>query len=479
MITSTKPVPSTPSLSAEQQPQSRSLMQRVHHRMSMLLEDGKQKNTIAVLDGVRAIACLCVLVFHLNFFARETKVWYPIHDLGSVVGSIALAGQSGVTLFFVLSGFLLFMPYAKSLLFHTAWPSACLFYMRRAFRIIPAYYVTLLLMIVLFHQEYLKPQHWKEVGLFLTFFMDAPATFQKIDGPFWTLAVEAQFYMLLPLLAFGIGLIVRHGSKVWRTISVIVCLSGMVAWGLLSRYWGHYLAWNPTHTILSLPRSFIDAALPFVYGTQGKYLEDFAIGMLISCAYIYAQNTPLDNRWNRFMRDVSPTLFGVGLLELFVMALWHFNIWYYHYVLHFLDSLLNYYDEYNEICLAVGFGLCVLAILFGHSLLKRPFEWSPLRWMGLISYSLYMWHVPLLGFFSYDYIAHLQGWRRMAEYGLFCAWALLVIIPISLLSYVLVEKPFIRLGEKLRRAPEKRKQKLRQPVRPVSPVEVDKVAVGK
>jgi len=249
MITPTKPMPSIPS-SPESAVRPQSRLQQIHSAISILLEGGKQKNTIAVLDGVRAIACLSVLFFHINFYARETNIWRPIHDFGSVVGALALAGQSGVTLFFVLSGFLLFMPYAKSLLFQAPWPSLRLFYLRRGFRIIPAYYVTLFLMIVLFHQEYLKPQHLKDIWLFLTFFMDSPSTFQQIDGPFWTLAVEAQFYMLLPLLALGIGLIVRHGSMAWRTISITLCLFALVAWGLLSRYWGHYYQWNPTQTFL-------------------------------------------------------------------------------------------------------------------------------------------------------------------------------------------------------------------------------------
>ena len=69
MSTTTTAIP--PSIpESTTRPQSR--IQRVHHAISMLLEDGKQKNTIAALDGVRAVACLSVLFFHVNFFARES-----------------------------------------------------------------------------------------------------------------------------------------------------------------------------------------------------------------------------------------------------------------------------------------------------------------------------------------------------------------------------------------------------------------------
>jgi len=101
--------------------------------------------------------------------------------------------------------------------------------------------------------------------------------------------------------------------------------------------------------------------------------------------------------------------------------------------------------------LSIGFGLSVAAILFGAAWLKRFFEWTPLRWMGLISFSLYMWHVPLLQFFRVDISHQLLGWPHLAVYALYWIWALSVIIPISLLSYVWIEKPWMAIGEKFRR----------------------------
>jgi len=419
---------------------------------SLLLGDNKQKNNIAVLDGVRAIACLLVVFFHVNVISRDGHIWQvAVHPLTSaIVGSIVLAGSSGVTLFFVLSGFLLFLPYAKSLLFGSTWPSTRLFYLRRVFRIVPAYYVALFLIILLFHQEYLQANHWNTVGLFLIFFMDAPQTYQQISGPFWTLAVEWQFYMILPLLALAMSLIVRRGTLIWRGWTLATCLVGVISWGLLSRYWGNYFSAHPTQTFL-ISRPLLNVLLLFLYGSSGKYLEDFAVGMLICLCYVLLQDRAVDSKWHLRLRQLSPFLLSAGLLVLFFMALWHFNIWYHHYVFHSLDGLFYYYDWLSEFVLSIGFGLSVAAILFGAAWLKRFFEWTPLRWMGLISFSLYMWHVPLLQFFRVDISHQLLGWPHLAVYALYWIWALSVIIPISLLSYVWIEKPWMAIGEKFRR----------------------------
>src|SRR5207244_8055372 len=87
-------------------------------------KNGK-KNTISVLDGVRGIAVLMVIVFHVNRVTGD-NLWnqaeYPL------ASSISTAGGMGVTLFFVLSGFLLFMPFAKALLFMPNCALVCAFY---------------------------------------------------------------------------------------------------------------------------------------------------------------------------------------------------------------------------------------------------------------------------------------------------------------------------------------------------------------
>jgi len=409
-------------------------------------KNGK-KNTISVLDGVRGVAVLMVLVFHVNRVTGD-NLWnqaeYPL------ASSISTAGGIGVTLFFVLSGFLLFMPFAKALLFKTNWPLVGVFYMRRVLRILPAYYVSLFLLILLQHPEYLHRDHLKYLVLFLTFFMDSSrATFRQLNGPYWTLATEWQFYMLLPLIAIGIAFVVSRIPIKRRLPAVTVCLLGIIVWGLFIRYWGLYYLENPTQTFL-VPRSELNDIMFFLFGITGKYTEDFAIGMFVSLCYIYAQYPTTSNKIARGWQRLSPWLWAAGILIVVFDAMWHFKNSYVATSWPFISTgMMQEFDWLNEMMLAIGFGACIAAVLYGSSGLKAIFNWPLLRWVGLISFSLYIWHLPLLVLFQSRVMPLLQVLRmnRFEIYGLYWFWVLIVIFPFAFLSYLIVEKPWMKLGD--------------------------------
>lgn len=273
-----------------------------------------KKTTITTLDGVRAIACLSVIEYHVHYLLTKSFDLTPV--MGRLGSSILLAGWSGVTLFFVLSGFLLFMPYAKHLLFEQQEPLKRTFYMRRALRILPSYYLALTLLIALVNPQYFQWDHLGSLSLFLTFLMDAPSTYQQINGPFWSLAVEWQYYMLLPLIAQCFSLFVRYGTspgqRFWR---IMTCLVGMILWGVSTRYVGNYYTSHPTETLL-VPRSTLNGVLLIIYGSSGKYLEDFAIGMLCCMIYIYAHNANRDNKISTSLCRYNTWLWGTGIFLL-------------------------------------------------------------------------------------------------------------------------------------------------------------------
>ncbi len=377
---------------------------RLIHWLTTLLEDNKRegKTSIAVLDGVRAVAVILVLTYHINRVSGD-NLWnmadYPL------ASSVSTAGSSGVL------------------------------------------HVSLILIILLLQPQYLRWDHLQDILLFLTFFMDSTKeTFRVINGPYWTLAIEWQFYMLLPLLAWGMSAIVRRVSPQRRLRTVVYCLLGIMAWGLFARYIGLYLTQNPTQTFL-VPRLVVNVALFFLYGMQGKYLEVFSIGMLVSLCYVYSQHASTDENYTVKVRRLSPWLWRSGVLLLLFTAMWHFHFEYHANGWPFLSFMDPVYLWLNDPFISLGYGVCVAAILFGSTELKRPFEHRFLRWIGLTSYSIYIWHLPLIVILRDSTRAFLPALDLYTTYTLYWMWALLFIVPFCLLSYALVEKPWMKIGE--------------------------------
>ena len=417
------------------------------------LEDSPKKNTIAVLDGARALACLSVIWYHIYQTPRDLHIWDPQSSAHALLNSFLYFGKYGVTLFFVLSGFLLFMPFVKALLFEKTWPSIRRFYVQRVFRILPAYYLSLILIVLLFQRQYLQPQHWQELGLFFAFLMDSSrTTFKQLNAPFWTLAIEWQYYMLLPLLVLGMRLIVWRVKQDYRLPPTVACILALIAWGLFTRYFGTYfIDQHPSETFL-VPRSMLNGILFFTYGVSGKYLEDFAVGMLLSLCFVYAQHPSISPKVRTTLRKLSPWLWGAGLLCLLAMILWNYNERYVNtWPLFNHPLLITHYYRLSELCFSLSFGLCILALLFGSTRLKRPFEWTPLRWIGMTSYSLYMWHLPLLLMFIQWEQPVLRGWSPMLAYSAYWLWVLVVIIPFCFLFFICVEKRGLKFGERFNR----------------------------
>jgi len=407
-----------------------------------------RRNGIAALDGVRAIAALLVLSFHLDQIAGVpwNLAHYPLLD-----ATITMFGASGVELFFTLSGFLLFMPYAKALLFQGEWPSTRTFYLRRAFRIWPAYYFTLIMMILFFEPEYLRFAYWRRLALFLTFFMDSsPKTWQQLDGPFWTLAIEWQFYMLLPLIAFCFSLIVRRfsSSPLKRLKVLLLCCGGFFILELSVRYFGFYCQLYPEWSIL-VPRSVLNILLFFTFGVHGKFLEEFAFGMMVSACYVYAQHPDFGGAFKARLLRFSGWIWTLGIIVLVCAGLLLGGVIAYIPWLNNAAFLVPFWSAYpwlGEPVASFGYSLCILALLFGSNMLKWFFETRPLRWIGLISFGIYMWHQKLLLFFHENDLPFLPHRNPLLTNIEHWVWVGIIIIPLCYILYRTIEKPGIRLG---------------------------------
>ncbi len=421
-----------------------SFRRNVHTWFAQQLNDQKPGGTIASLDGVRALAFLLVFELHIN----HAGVWGDGNN--PFISAFFSVGRTGVTLFFVLSGFLLFLPYTQALLFEKDWPQAKIYYLRRILRIFPAYFFSLFILVMFTKPYFIQPHNWIQLVPFLTFTMGYYNSSGLINGPYWTLAVEFQYYLILPLIAFGIlGLtrLVRPEKRLWM---VVGSLFAMIIWGLVTAWIGAYFDSHPDQTFL-IPRPLLNVVLFVVYGDQSKFLQDFAVGMLIAVGYLSIMNSPRKVHYLQRMRRLLPWLVILCSALFFYEAMPD-------YTLPFVPRVFQAFPGMNEFAFALCYGYLVTAVLFNRpgGWLVRMFSWTPLRWLGLISFSLYIWHRPLIQILAANLGPSLRHLIPLLTVSLFWMIAFTVSVVFCYVLFVLIEKPGMRLSEKLRQ------QKVRQ-----------------
>ena len=144
---------------------------------------------VGVFDGLRGIAILAVVWYHLMLVTGVTPTTL-----------VAQTGFMGVDLFFFVSGFCLFWPHARHLFEGRAAPTIAEFAERRLEKILPSYFVALAI-IAAAHASWFSSAASLAWNVAVhAFFIHPwwPATFGSISGPFWTLGIEVQFYVLFP-----------------------------------------------------------------------------------------------------------------------------------------------------------------------------------------------------------------------------------------------------------------------------------------
>ncbi|GAA4948804.1 acyltransferase [Streptomonospora halophila] len=216
------------------------------------------------LDGVRAIAALMVLVFHVG--VESGAALAP-----GVAGALLATGEMGVPLFFALSGLLLYRPWVRAALDQAAVPPIGPYLWRRALRIMPPYWIVALAALLLWSREHLDSV-WAWVGVMtLTFVFDTDPWWLGTGpyglGQMWSLSVEVCFYALLPV----IGLLAaraagRAGTDPGaRARRLLVCLSGMTA-----------------VAVLALVAQYYPEPRPYMYSWLPRCLGMFAVGMALA-----------------------------------------------------------------------------------------------------------------------------------------------------------------------------------------------------
>ena len=406
-------------------------------RLGLLAPLPSGPREIRALDGWRAVAALSVVAFHLMSTSQAQPVAPGFNT--SVVWNYL---RSGVHLFFVLSGFLLFLPYARAILGGQPLPSVRAFYRRRALRILPAYWVCLAVLVLLGLPAYTSPDGLLNVGLHTLLLHNFnPATDMGIQGVFWTMAVEAQFYLVLPAIAWALARLAAPRRSLVRLLAGIAalalgCVAVREASGILAIHYpvfsGHAPGW-------------VVPLLLVINGQQGHFLAVFAAGMFCGTLYVAAENGLLRADGGTSARSwIGLGLFAAGLALAGVLAEAIARPNYHTAITNTCYACIDPHDwkmAAGPLLVGTSYAAMVLGGLWAAGWLRAAFELASLRFVGLISYSLYLWHLPLIQG-TLGIVPGWAGWQRLVlGVGVVLCGAL----PLAFISFTLVERPFLRL----------------------------------
>jgi len=394
------------------------------------------------LDGARGLSCLGVAVAHV------TGHYSPVTAKATGVGLVGLS----LIFFYVLSGFLLFLPYVRNLTkdrWSTAPPSTKNFAVHRIARILPGYIVIFLLVNFVFQVAYVENPAFQPLGtedgtgmitdpwqllanltLVQTYL---PQYIQTGLNPSWSLTLEYAFYAVLPMLAALLFIMRRRTNLRPFNIAVIGAMALVVlafigrafvpmvnaATGITGERAAEYLEWGDNWAAV-FSRSFLTNA------------DNFAVGMLAAVVIVAMEQDAVKDRLSRRVRLYS----ALALLPVMVIT----------------AGLIFLRSSYATSGLGLLCALLILVIVAplargGDSLLARWLDLGPIRYVGKVSLSAYLWHFPVMlllgrwGVLSGD---TLQGML----YNVVVVLAATLLI--STVTYYTVEEPIMKVAKRYR-----------------------------
>ena len=352
-----------------------------------------------LLDALRGFAAISVVVYHVikhfqwsEFPISGPLVWFRI-------------GGLGVDLFFVISGFVIslsaFQRIDANLKGGFIWPFA----VARATRIVPLHYLTCTVFLIFVEPNLvLVPDIWKQVLSHTLFVHNWFLTHQGgINGVNWSVAAEMQFYILIAFTARWLR------NAPWRLV-LLLAVTISWSWRALSFYmvtqdgaWGTFPV--------------------FVYSTQlPGTLDEFVIGILLARALLSPKGAKMIIWLNARPYIALGSAITVGGLALKIYW-WNSTYW-------------------NSAAMVIGFKsllavACGLIILITCLVRHDSVIWvtSPLRYLGVISYGIYLWHLPVI--LALKRVTWLNGATALP-------WVLGLTIFLASASWHYFEQPFIR-----------------------------------
>jgi peptidoglycan/LPS O-acetylase OafA/YrhL len=384
-----------------------------------------------LFDSLRAIAALSVLTFHVAAVTGALN-----HGrLGDVLAMLS----RGVIVFFVISGFLLYRPFVAARAAPREAPRPLAYARRRALRIVPAYWFALTVLAVFVGLVGPFDHDWWRYYLFLqSYWHDSFAAGIPVA---WTLCIEVAFYVALPLWALAVGRIrLGGGRRAWLRGELValalVALVGIVVQVAAARQ----------RVSMEVSQSLLGQC------------TWFAIGMALAALSVAAEQDGGGSRADRLVSQ-RPGLcwLGAGASLVGLALLLHPG------GLLGIAQALERKQSVGTTLASIALtgllsGLLVLPAVFGEragGLPRRVLAAAPLLWLGLVSYGIYLWHLPVAELLGRDrdpqhFSASGLDLATKIDHAttpIFFVITLAVTVALAAFSYYVVELPFLRRKE--------------------------------
>lgn len=376
---------------------------------------------LGVLDGLRGIAVLLVLWYHIWEIS-----WLPAPR--PWLQFIPETGFAGVDLFFYISGFVIVYPFVKALARGEAPPTWGHFAYRRAIKIVPSYVLSIVAVIAIGYAQFSSAgEALRDIGTHLlfihTWWQD---TYGSINGVLWTLAVEVEFYAIFPLLWLAFKRVP------WLTAGAMVVIT------LIYRTYAADCCYHASMGLL-------------IYNLPG-YLDIFAAGMISALLFV---------RWRDVKAGWAAPLATLAAIAGFVMlTLLLQNLW----SIRTTDEWSTVWQIHNRTLVGVAFVLMGLGSLLAVPAWQRLLANPVLLFFAAISYNLYLYHQPLARLLLKWHIPPYAGQDQHGDPHwefTFTLVAFAVTIAQATLVTYLFERPLLRIPMERWRALVSRKKPAR------------------
>jgi peptidoglycan/LPS O-acetylase OafA/YrhL len=364
------------------------------------------------LDGLRGLAALAVVTTHVGFQTGRT-------GRPGALGGLLARGDFGVTVFFLLSGFLLYRPLSRGGVVLRTYAR------RRALRVLPAYWLAVLLSFLLLPSNARQPADvWWEHLLLVQVYLET----QLPDGltQMWSLCTEVAFYVLLPVFA-AVVVRRRRGQPIGGRVDLLA-LGALAAVGVL---------WT---AVAAGPSYISPSSRLWLPG----YLDWFALGMALAVLHHRAQRTPEDRVCARLaeLGRAPGTCLSVAVLLLLLAATPLGG-----------PRLLDPPTHLEAVLKHLLYGASALFLLLPAVFVPaegtpwtRLLSSRPLHLVGQVSYSVFALHLVVL-YFVLEAMAGGPFRGRFWTVWVVTTGASLVVAAVS---YRLVERPLTDLGRRSR-----------------------------